>query len=69
LRVTSQIIDERQSYLVDVELRDENRDLGGSNWWRWVENMSSCLLLKIIVGHSGLGGEGGSIVREKERRA
>jgi hypothetical protein len=26
-------------YLVDVELRDENKDSGGSNWWRWAEKM------------------------------
>jgi hypothetical protein len=45
--------DERQSYLVDAELRDENRGSKGSIWWRWAEKMYGSPLLKRIVVRGG----------------
>jgi hypothetical protein len=54
---------ERQSYLADVELRDENRDSGGSIWWRWAEKMSGSPSSKRIVV-----GVGPDVVESRERK-
>jgi hypothetical protein len=55
LEVASQMTDERQSYLADAELRDENMDSRGSIWWRWDEKMSGSPSSKRIVVWGGLG--------------
>jgi hypothetical protein len=73
LRVASQIADERQSYLAYTKLRDENRSSKGSIWRRWDEEMFGSPLSKRIVvwgrpEGGGVGREGWSARREKERR-
>jgi hypothetical protein len=73
LRVASQMMDERQVYLVDVESSKENWVSEGSIWRRWVEKVSgSPSSNRKVVRGGPLGGwwcvgRGGCQPRERRR--